>query len=148
MPGLIIWKDQEINRMKKDMDRLLSKLRNDFGMPLFPRTDTRAHFIELSETQDHLIAKAQVPDIDPENLEISITDEMLTIKGEVKHERVRQEKNYNSVERIKDTFSRTIKLPCRVKLEDVEATYQEGVLNISMPKCKPEIAHGVKVKIK
>ncbi|MBN1932374.1 MAG: Hsp20/alpha crystallin family protein [Desulfobacterales bacterium] len=148
MPGLIIWKDQEINRMKKDMERLLSKLRNDFGMPLFSRTDKSAHFIQLSETQDYLIAEAQVPDIDPENLEISITDELLTIKGEVKREHVRQEKNYNSIERRRDTFSRTIKLPCRVKIEDVEATYQEGVLNISMPKCKPEIARGVKVKIK
>lgn len=148
MPGLIIWKNQEINKLRRDMDRLFARLWDDFGMPHFPRPSRDIPFIDLSETEDDLILKAEVPGINPEDLDISITDDILTIKGEIKQGFVKENENYHRMERRYESFSRTLQLPCRVMIEDVEATYKEGILTIIMPKCKPETSQRVKIKIK
>ena len=148
MPGLIIWKNQEIDKLRRDMDRLFARLRDDFGMPLFPKIGRDVPFIDLSETEDDLIIKAEIPGIDPEDLDISITGDILNIKGEMKQEFVQDSENYHRVERRYGSFSRTIQLPCRVMTEDVKATYRKGILNIVMPKCKPETARALKIKVK
>jgi HSP20 family protein len=148
MPGLIIWKNQEINRMRRDLDRLFTRVWGDFGMPLYPRAARDAPFINLSETESNLIIKAEIPGMDPEDLEILITDNILTIKGEVKQELRTESENYHRIERRYGTFSRTLQLPCKVMIDDVKATYQKGILNIVMPKCRPEMIREVKIKIK
>lgn len=148
MPGLIIWKNQEINKLRRDMDRLFSRLWDDFGMPHFTRPSRNIPFIDLSETEDDLILKAEIPGLNPEDLDIYITDDILTIKGEMKQELVKEGENYHRMERRYESFSRSIQLPCRVMIEDVEATHREGIVTIIMPKCKPEITQKVKIKIK
>ena len=148
MPGLIIWKNQEINKMRRDMDRLFARLWDDFGMLHFPRPSRDIPFIDLSETEGHLILKAEIPGLNPEDLDISITDDILTIKGEMKKEFVKERENYHRMERRYESFSRSIQLPCRIMIEDVEATYKEGIVTIIMPKCKPEITKKVKIRIK
>ena len=80
MPGLIIWKNQEIDKLRRDMDRLFARLRDDFGMPPFPKIGRDVPFIDLSETEDDLIIKAEIPGIDPEDLDISITEDILNSK--------------------------------------------------------------------
>ena len=147
MAGLIIWKNQEISKMRRDIDRLFDRLWDDYDMPLFPTKPRGVPFIDIFETKDNLIIKAEIPGINPEELEISITDDNLTIKGETKHEIVRERENYHRMERRYGTFSRTLRLPCRVVIEDVNATYKKGVLNIVMPKCKPDKARQIKVRV-
>lgn len=148
MPGLIVWKNQEINKLRRDMDRLFARLRDDFAAPGFPRIARDVPFIDLSETEGDLIIRAEIPGINPEDLDISVTEDTLNIKGEIKQEFVREGEDYRRVERRYGSFSRSLKLPCRVMVEDVEATYTNGVLQIVMPKCKPEPARACKVKIK
>jgi len=148
MPGLIIWKNQEINKLKRDMDRLFTRLWDDFGMPHFTRPPRDIPFIDLSETEEDLILKAEIPGLNPEDLDISITDDILTIKGEMKKEFAKEREHYHRMERRYESFSRSIQLPCRIMIEDVEATYREGIITIIMPKCKPEISQKVKIRIK
>ena len=147
MPGLILWKDQEINKLRRDMDRLFTRLWDDFGMPFLPRTVKRFPYIALSETEDNLIIKAEVPGINPEDLEISITDDTLTIKGKLKGVLVNKREDYHIMEKRHGFFSRSIQLPCKVIIEDVKATYKKGFLYIIMPKYKPDIALKIKIKI-
>jgi len=147
MPGLIIWKNQEINRLRRDMDRLFARLWDDFGMPHFQRPSRDIPFIDLSETEEHLICKGEIPGLNPEDLDISITHDILTIKGEMKKEFVKEHEHYHRMERRYESFSRSIQLPCRVMIEDVEATYREGIVTIIMPKCKQEITKKVKIRI-
>ena len=147
MPGLIIWKNQEINKLRRDMDRLFARLWDDFGMPHFQRPSRDVPFIDFSETEDKLVLKAEIPGLNTEDLDISITDDILTIKGEIKEEFTKEGENYNRIERRRESFSRTIQLPCKVMIEDTEATYREGIVTIIMPKCKQEIAQEVKIKI-
>ena len=148
MPGLIIWKNQEINKLRRDMDRLFARIWDDFGMPQFQRPPRDIPFIDLSETEDDLILKAEIPGLNPEDLDVSITDDILTIKGEMKIEFVKERENYHRMERRYESFSRSIQLPCRIMIEDVEATYREGIVTIIMPKCKPEMSQKIKIKIK
>jgi HSP20 family protein len=147
MPGLILWKNREMDRLRRDMDRLLDRLWDDFCVPLFPRVPRELPFIDLSETEDFLLVKAEMPGVRPEDMEISITDDRLTVKGEMKQNLVDDEEGYQRRERRYGSFTRTIQLPCRVHIDDVEATYKNGILNILMPKCKPESAREVKIKV-
>ena len=148
MPGLIVWKNQEINKLRRDMDRLFARVWEDFSMPLFPRPAREVPFIDVSETKENLIVKAELPGVNPEDLNITLTDDTLTIKGEMKQEIIGKGEGYHRTERRYGSFSRTLKLPCRVKEEGVEATYKKGILNMVLPKCRPEKAREVKIKVK
>jgi HSP20 family protein len=148
MPGLIIWKDQEIGKLKKDIDRLFLRLCNDFGMNILPRNFMDYPAFEQSETEDYLIFNVDIPGVDPENLDISITEDFLSIKGESAHESINQGETNSRLGRRVSSFSRSVQLSCRVKVDDVRATYKEGILTIVMPKQGPEISHAFKIKVK
>jgi len=147
MPGLIIWKNQEIDRLKRDMNRLLSRFWDDFCIPVFPRPLSEGPFIDLSETEDRLILRAEVPGVKAEDLGISISDDMLTLTGEARQETVTDEESYQSTQRGFGYFSRTIQLPCKVQINDVKATFKDGLLSVVMPKCKPEPRREIKINV-
>jgi len=93
MPGLIIWKNQEINKLRRDMDRLFDRLWDDFGMPHFTRPSRDIPFYRsIRDKKEHLICKAEIPGLNPEDLDISITNDILTIKGEMKKNSLRSVK--------------------------------------------------------
>jgi HSP20 family protein len=148
MPELIVWKNKRMDKLRRDMDRICTKVCDEFGIPLFLETAAELPSIEVSETEDSVILRAEVPDINPEDLDISITDDTLRIRGEKRQERVEEEGGIKRTERRYGSFSRTLQLPCRIDLDDVKATYREGILNIVMPKCSPEQVREIKVKVK
>ena len=148
MAGLILWKNQEINKLKRDMDRLFDRMWDDFGMPLSTKVEREIPSIDLSETEDSLIIRAEVPGIDPDDIEISITDNILTIKGEMTHEDTEEKGDYHRMERRYGYFSRTLELPCKIVVEDVRATYKKGVLSIIMPKCEQPSTREIRVNVK
>jgi HSP20 family protein len=148
MPELIVWKNERIDKLRRDMDRICTRVCDEFGIPLLLETGAEIPSIDLSETEDSIILKAEVPDINPEDLDISITDDTLSIKGETKQELVEERGGYQRTEHRYGAFSRSLQLPCRINIDDVKATYKKGILNIVMPKCKPEQAREVKVKVK
>jgi HSP20 family protein len=146
MPGLIVWKDQHISRLKKDIDRMFDRMFGEFGLPAAPRIMRGAPFIDMSETKDDLILKAEIPGVNPEDLEIVIANNTITISGDTKQEIVREGDKYHRTERRYGSFSRTVQLPCRVEIDKVKATYESGVLKIVMPKCAPETTRVLKLK--
>ena len=148
MPELIVWKNKRMDKLRRDMDRICTRVCDEFGIPLFLETAAELPSIDVSETEDSIILRAEVPDVDPEDLDISITDDTLRIRGEKKQERVEEKGGVQRTERRYDSFSRTLQLPCRIELDDVKATYREGILNIVMPKCSPEQAREIKIKVK
>jgi len=147
MPGLIIWKNQEIDRLKRDMDRLFSRLWDDFCIPVLPRPFREGPFVDLSETDDSLVLRAEIPGMKPEDLEISISNDVLTLRGEATREDETDEERYRSTERGFRSFSRTIQLPCKVEIDEVKATYKDGLLSVVMLKCKPQPPREIKVKV-
>jgi len=148
MPGITIWKNQEINRLKRDLDRLFDRLLDDFSMPFISTPTRGTPFIDITEAEGNIIITAEIPGINPEDLDISVTEDILTIKGEMKSELSQDSGDYHRMERRYGTFSRTLQLPCKVKTEDVKAHYKKGILHIALPKCKPDPPRQVKIRIK
>ena len=148
MPGLIIWKDQEIGKLKKNIDRLFLRLCDDFGMNILPSNFRDYPAIEQSENENYLIFNVDIPGVDPEDLDISITEDFLSVKGQSSKGSIKHGDTYRKEERKVSSFSRRIQLSCRVKVEDVRATYKDGILTIVMPKQRPEISHAFKIKVK
>ncbi len=147
MSGLIIWKKQEMDRLRKDMDRLIERFWDDFCIPLFPRFPKEFPSFELSETEESLILSAEIPGLTPENLEVTVTDNNLVIQGDLKEETVSKGDDYERSEHRYTSFSRTFQLPCKILMDDVKGSYKHGVLTIVMPKCEAESPRGIKIKV-
>ena len=148
MPELVIWKQRRIDRLKRDMDRMVQRMLSEFRAASTPGTTWKQPSYDLIETEKEIVLKAEMPGVDPNNLEIDITDNILTIEGETKQETVSQEESYHRIERRYGSFSRSIPIPQRIVLSKVKATYKKGILTIVMPKFSGEEKRGVKVRLR
>lgn len=103
---------------------------------------------DVCETKEQVIVKADLPGMKPENLDVSISSaNVLTVRGEKKEEQEEKAEGYHRVERRFGSFSRTFALPCAVKAEEVEATYKDGVLRLSIPKTEASMSRKITIKI-
>jgi HSP20 family protein len=92
--------------------------------------------LDVVETDEDFVVKASLPGINPEDLEITYNNNLLTIKGEVKEEKDVEEQRYHLRERRYGSFSRSISLPSSVKADAIEASYEAGVLTLHLPKAE------------
>jgi len=90
--------------------------------------------LDISETDDEIRIKAELPGVKKEDVSISISNNILVIRGEKKREVEEEKENFHRVERIYGSFHRSLELPTVVQPENVEATFEGGVLNIVLPK--------------
>ena len=147
MSELIVWRKQEIDRLRRDMDHLFKRFRRDFGVPRFLVETAESFSLDLSETADTVTLRAELPGMKPEDMHVSVTDDSLTLRGEIREDTVDKGENYERVAKRSQSFSRTIALPCRIKTAEVKATFKDGVLEIVLPKCSPAEARGVEIEI-
>ncbi len=138
---------RDFERMRRDMDRLWGSF---FEGSLKKGTDGEAQWLpslDISETSNDLVVKAELPGMDPKDIDISLNDGMLTIKGERKQEKQEKEENYHLIERSYGSFCRSVKLPKEVKHDKVKASFRNGVLKIVLPKSEESKKKEVKVKV-
>ena len=90
--------------------------------------------VDIYETENELVVKADLPDVNPEDLDIRVENNILTIRGERKFDEKANEDNYLRIERSYGSFSRSFSLANSVKSEGIRADYQNGVLTLSIPK--------------
>jgi len=98
--------------------------------------------MDMIETNNALVIKAVVPGVKPEDINISVTGDALTIQGEIKEEQETKEHNVHVRERQYGRFSRTVSLPTAVKAEKADAQFEQGILTLTLPKAedaKPKI---------
>jgi HSP20 family protein len=147
MRELAVWKQQEIDKLRRDMDQLFRRFRKELGIPRALIEVAELFSIDLSETENTLTVKTELPGIKPEDIKISVTEDTLTLKGETGEETIESAEGYRRIEKRSRTFSRTVSLPCRVLTENVKATLKNDVLQIVLPKCKPKEARSVKIDL-
>ena len=94
--------------------------------------------MDVSETDTELRISAELPGVEDGDVEVTLHDDVLTIRGEKKLERVDERENYHFVERSYGTFQRSLRIPYSVKPEEVQASFERGVLSITLPKAKQE----------
>jgi HSP20 family protein len=103
--------------------------------------------VDIYETEHELVVKADLPDVDPKDLDIRVENNLLTIHGERKFEKKVSEENYLRVERSYGTFSRSFSLSNSVNPEAIKADYQNGVLTLSIPKREEAKPKQIKVNV-
>ena len=148
MPELVIWKKQQISKLRRDMDRLLERVIGEFGPVSSQDTLLRRPRYDLVETDKELILMAEIPGINPDDIEIDITDNILTIEGEIRQDTMTEDESHHRVERRYGSFSRSIPIRRRIILSEVKAAYSNGVLKVVMPKYSGEEKRGVKVRLR
>ncbi len=125
---------REMQTFRDVMDRFFEEPWAEAPRQWMQRTEGFPLALDLAEDDANYIVKASVPGVDPENVEVTLTDNVLTIKGETKGEKDVDEKNYHLRERRFGSFTRSVTLPMPVDSEKVEATHENGVLTLRLPK--------------
>ena len=108
---------------------------------------TWAPAVDIFETEQELVVKADLPDIKPEELDIRVENNILTIRGERKFEKKVNESNYLRVERAYGSFSRSFSLANTVNSEAIKAEYKDGVLTLTVPKREEAKPKQIKVNV-
>ena len=134
----------------RNLTTLQDQLNRLFDEPFFRRADESAITawapdVDIYEDGNQLVLKADLPDINEEDLDIRIENNMLTIRGERKFEKSVKEENYLRVERSYGAFSRSFSLPNTVATEGIKAEYKNGVLTLTLPKREESKPKQIKV---
>ena len=134
--------------LQREIDRLFDDFTRGFstlsmmpapGGKLMPVTD-------VTETDKEIEINAELPGLEEKDLQINLSDNVLTIKGEKKAEKERKEIDFRMVERSYGAFERTIELPEGVNPDSIKATIAKGVLTVTVPKPAPAQAKTIEVK--
>lgn len=103
--------------------------------------------IDMFESDSEVVVKAELPGLTAKDIDVTVDDDMLTIRGERKFSREAKEENYYRLERRYGAFERTLPLPSTIQKNKAKASFKEGVLEIRMPKAKGVEAKRVKVAV-
>jgi len=136
----------EMRTMQRDMDRLFARLLGPEKAIEGGRIGLWMPSIESYTKEGKLFIKAELSGVDPKDLDITINDRELVIKGERKAEKDEKEKDYTYHEISYGSFERRFVIPEGVKAEDLKAAFANGILEISVP--LPEVPKARKIEIK
>ncbi len=109
---------------------------------------TWAPAVDIYETDQSIVLKADLPEINPEDVEIRVEDNILYLKGARKMEKEVRQENYHRVERAYGTFARSFALPHTVSADKIAADYNKGVLRVTMPKREESKPKQIKISVK
>ena len=143
MPILKI--DRGVSRFQPD---LFDRFFGDAGWPTLFGQEERwfAPNVDVSESDDAITVKAEMPGMKKEDIDITVSDGLLTLSGEKKDEQEEKKENYHVRESRYGAFRRTVRLPADVDADKIDAGYRDGVLTISVP--KSERARSKKIEVK
>ncbi len=148
MTELIIWTNQEMNRLRRDMDRLFDQILSDIGIEPSLMQSVPGPYIDIYEKGDILFVSAELPGVNAKDIEISVTENQLTIKAKKKIQVVEQGLFYGKTVKRIISFSKSIRLPYKVKVDRIKANFTKGILIIEMPKSEPERSKGIKIRVR
>ncbi|MEP0805325.1 MAG: Hsp20/alpha crystallin family protein [Chloroflexota bacterium] len=146
MSNLIRWEPaREIMSLREAMDRLFD---DAFTRPLSLTANWSVPAVDMYQTDDEIVVKAALPGVKADEVQISVTGEVLTIKGEVKQEEEKKERSWHIRERRFGSFERSIILPTDVIADKAKAEFENGVLTVTLPKAEDVKPRTISVKAK
>lgn len=134
---------RELEQLQRRMNRLFQSF---FGREWAPWTSGVYPLVNISEDKDHLYVRAELPGVKPEDLEITIKDNSLVLRGERKIPEEEKNANYHRRERESGFFRRVVRLPSPVDPNNVEATCKDGILTVRLG--KPEEVKPRQIQVK
>jgi len=103
--------------------------------------------VNVAETDENIVVTAELPGIKQDEVEITIVNDVLTLKGEKKEEKEIKRENYHRIERSYGSFQRSISLPTGVQADKAKANYKDGVLSITIPKVEEAKPKSIKINV-
>lgn len=140
---------EEMERWFEDVFRKpFSMLRPSwFPRVRLPEIEEITPTVDVFEEGDDVVVKAELPGMGKENIDVKVTDDIITISGEKKKEEKVEKKNYYRMERSYGSFTRSLRLPAEVQTEKAVAKFKEGVLEVKIPKTEEAKRKEKKVSI-
>jgi HSP20 family protein len=147
MSNLTRWEPvREMMTLREAMDRLFD---DAFTRPINLRDGGwSAPAIDMYQTDDDVVIKAALPGFKVEEVQINVTGDVLTLRGETKHEEEQNDKAWHIREHRWGSFERTVKLPTDVKADQANADFENGILTITLPKAEEAKPRTISVKAK
>jgi HSP20 family protein len=146
---IIPWRPfgSELSSLHQEMDRLWDRF---VGESPFARriSGEWSPTVDVSEAKDNFIIKAELPGVHEKDIAVSISGDLLTIKGEKKKEEEEKDEHHYRVERYYGSFERSFRIPTGVKADKIDATFDKGVLKITVPKAEEAKKKEITVKVK
>ena len=130
---------REMTQVQNQVNRLVDQMwggRQESWMPA----------VDVFDKQDAVVLKAELAGMDPDDIQIEVEDNVLTIKGERNFEEKVDEERYYRVERRYGSFQRSLALPQGVKADEIQAAYDDGILTVTVPKAEEEKPKKIEVK--
>ena len=136
----------ELSSLRREMDNLWNRF---FGETALARRAAEEWWptVDMSETKDSFIVKAELPGLDAKDVEVSISGDVLTIKGERKKEEEEKDEHHYRAERYYGSFQRSFQLPTSIKADKIEAAFDKGVLKVTLPKVEEAKKKKIEVKV-
>jgi len=147
MSNIIRWEPaREMMTLREAMDRLFD---DAFTRPLsLNNGNWSIPAVDMYQTDNEVVVKAALPGIKADEVQINVTGEVLTLKGETKHEEEKKEKAYHLREQRWGSFERSIVLPTEVVADKAKADFENGVLTITLPKAEEVKPKSISIKTK
>jgi HSP20 family protein len=146
--ALVKWEPfSGLSSLRQEMERLFGDFEEAVARGMSSRWErTFAPAVEVADTQEAVVVRVQVPGVSKDNLHVDITEHALTLRGEMKEEEKKDEKNYYRQEIRYGAFTRTIPLPMAVKVDQATAQLKDGLLEVTLPKSEVTKAKEIPIK--
>ncbi|HXV84367.1 MAG TPA: Hsp20/alpha crystallin family protein [Candidatus Binatia bacterium] len=143
----------DVSKWEREMDRMFNDVFARRMRPWWPALwsggdgEFTAPVVDVYEEKDEIVVKAELPGLEKNDIQVSISDSQMTLKGEKKKEEKTEGENYYKRERSYGAFLRSVELPTDVQADKVKASFKNGVLEVRLPKSEEAKTKTIKVKI-
>ncbi|OPY01636.1 MAG: Spore protein SP21 [Syntrophorhabdus sp. PtaB.Bin047] len=135
--------------LRTNIDRLFDHFLSGFDISPFAATPSMFNpSIDVADSGRELRVTVELPGMDEKDIDVSVTQNSLTIRGEKKDETEEKGNSYHRMERVYGSFTRTIPLPVEVNVDGAKANYRKGVLSITIPKTEKALKEAKKIPIR
>jgi HSP20 family protein len=148
------WQSDPFNALRSDMNRLFDRFTGG-SFPSLPElfgpaisNDAILMDVDVRESGEEIVIEAELPGVEEKDISVSMSDGILTIKGEKKYEHEEEKEGYQRMERYYGNFRRSMRLPDSIDDEKVEAKLDKGVLTVKLAKRPEAVKEERKIKIK
>ncbi|MEC4892443.1 MAG: Hsp20/alpha crystallin family protein [Oscillatoria sp. PMC 1051.18] len=146
--ALVRWQPfREVDSLQREMNRLFDSFLTEDGEHRRSAMATFAPAAEIEETADAIHLRLEIPGMEPKDLDVQVTAEAVSIRGERKSQFKSEEEGMTRTEFRYGQFQRVIPLPGKIKNNEVQAEYKDGILQLTLPKADEENNKVVKVNI-
>jgi len=147
--SLMRWRpSRELSTIREEMNRLFDEFFT--GSPERRRELLEGEWapsVDIAETDENVVVTAELPGVNQDEVNISVINNVLTLKGEKKEEKEIKKENYHRIERNYGSFQRSVSLPTGVQADKAKATYKDGVLTITIPKAEEAKPKSIKINV-